>query len=152
MNKRHCLLVLAPLFLLGACEENEPTDTTRTTGATTSVTPSTPAPPPAATTPTPGSDNTALNACDRAGSGTVTPMDQGNALADLETTKRLRREIMSDDSLSEDGHNVEIITSDGVITLRGPVKTAAERARIDLKVHKLAGAHRVVDELEVEAK
>lgn len=150
---RYALMVLVPLSLLGACNRDNATDTTRTTGGTTPGTPTATTPAtPGATTPTPGSDNTGVNARDRQGSGAVTPIDQGNSPADLEMTQKLRKDLVADDTLSVDAKNVKIITNDGVITLRGPVKNATERATIEAKVRRLAGSDRIIDEIEIETK
>ena len=56
---------------------------------------------------------------------------------------------MADKSLSMTAHNVKIITVDGVVTLRGPVKTDAERTNIASKATQLAGAGKVQNYLEV---
>ena len=66
-------------------------------------------------------DNTARNVRDRDGT-TLTPGDQSESKADLALTQRIRQAIVADDSLSTTAHNVKIITSDGVVTLRGPVQ------------------------------
>ena len=57
---------------------------------------------------------------------------------------------MDDDTLSTNAHNVKIITVDGVVTLRGPVKSAAEKAAVADKAHKTAGVVRVDNQIEVE--
>ena len=101
------------------------------------------------TTP-PAADNTKVN--DRDPSGALpTPMDQGNNAADLDTTQRIRKAIVADDSLSTDAKNVKIITNDGVVTLRGPVKNDAERKAIEAMARQAAGSNRVEDHLDVKA-
>src|SRR6202030_4487036 len=67
-------------------------------------------------------DNTAVNQRDR-GNDTVTPMDQSNKPSDLKMTQEIRRAIVKDDALSTDAKNIKIITIDGAVTLRGPVKS-----------------------------
>jgi hyperosmotically inducible protein len=143
MNRKAAmLLVLAPFVLVVGCNrDNNPVDTTHVTGGNT---PAAPAPPAA------GNDNSARNAHDQAGG--ATPLDQGNNQADLETTQQIRKAIMADDSLSNDAKNVKIITSGGIVTLRGPVRSETERANIELKARKAAGTERVVDELEIANK
>ena len=81
-------------------------------------------------------DNTARNTHDRADS-TLTPADQGGSEADRETTRRIRRAIMSDGQLSTDAKNIKITTINGKVTLRGPVATAEEATRIASKVQQL---------------
>ncbi len=46
--------------------------------------------------------------------------------------------------------NVKIITQDGVVTLRGPVKSAEEKAMIASVAQKTGGVKRVDNQLEVE--
>ena len=59
---------------------------------------------------------------------------------------------MGDDSLSLNAQNVKIVTSNGNVTLRGPVKTEREKESIEAKAKQVAGVHRVTNLLEVEAK
>ena len=96
-------------------------------------------------------DNTAKNVRDR-GDKTLTPPDQGGAAADRELTAEIRRTIVGDDSLSMNAHNVKIVTVDGVVTLRGPVKSADEKAMVASKAQAAKGVKRVDNQLEVEAK
>jgi hyperosmotically inducible periplasmic protein len=92
--------------------------------------------------------DTALNARDRSGD-TLTAQDQSNADADVTLTQRIRQAIVQEDSLSTNAHNVKIITVDGVVTLRGPVNNASEKARVAQKAQTIAGANRVNDQLEI---
>jgi osmotically-inducible protein OsmY len=92
-------------------------------------------------------DNTGRNVRDR-DDMTVTSEDQSEKPADRELTQKIRRAIVEDDALSTSAHNVKIITVDGVVTLRGPVKTAKERSEIGAKAVKIAGAGKVKNQLE----
>jgi hyperosmotically inducible periplasmic protein len=96
-------------------------------------------------------DNTGKNVRDR-DEKTLTPMDQGGSAGDRELTATIRQAIVADDSLSTNAHNVKIITVDGVVTLRGPVKTPAEKATVAALAQKAKGVKRVDNQLEVEAK
>jgi len=96
--------------------------------------------------PTPP-DDTAVNQRDR-GNSTLTPMDQGTSEADRKTTQQIRQAVVDDKTLSFTAKNVKIITKDGKVTLRGPVKNSAEKATIDSIARKVAGAQ-VDDQLEV---
>ena len=98
----------------------------------------------------PDADNTGKNVRDSADK-TLTPMDQGGSTQDRELTAAIRKAVVDDDSLSTNAHNVKIITVDGVVTLRGPVKTTAEKAAVAGKAKKTAGVKRVDDQLEVES-
>ena len=59
---------------------------------------------------------------------------------------------MADSSLSSDAHNVKIITANGAVTLRGPVKTADEKQNIEAKAKANAGTNRVDNQIDIEAK
>lgn len=96
-------------------------------------------------------DNSGKNVRDR-DERTVTPMDQGGSAEDRELTAAIRREIVKDDSLSMDAHNVKIVTIDRVVTLRGPVKSAAEKAAVAAKAQQAKGVKRVDNQLEVDAE
>ena len=96
-------------------------------------------------------DNTARNARDRQAK-TLTPLDQSEKASDLEVTQRIRKALMRDKTLSTNAKNVKIITIDGEVTLRGPVKSETERTKIVARAKRIAGAHKVDDQLEIEAK
>jgi len=93
-------------------------------------------------------DNTGVNVRDRGGN-TLTPMDQSEHGADRTVTQNVRRAIVGDKSLSTQAHNVKIITVDGVVTLRGPVKNEQERSAVVAKANKVAGVKRLDDQLDV---
>jgi hyperosmotically inducible protein len=94
-------------------------------------------------------DNTATNQRDRSGE-TKTSGDQSNSSADLKTTQAIRQALMKDRGLSMTAKNIKIITASGQVTLRGPVKTAEEKARIDQLAKSAAGGAKVDNQLEVK--
>ena len=98
----------------------------------------------------PDAENTGVNVRDR-GDGTVTPEEQGGEAGDRKITAAIRRAIVKDDSLSLNAHNVKIITRDGIVTLRGPVESAAERTTIAQLAEKTAGVKRVDNQLDINA-
>ena len=91
-------------------------------------------------------DNSGKNVRDR-DSERVTSGDQSNAKADIQITQRIRKAVVNDKQLSTNAHNVKIITAGGMVTLRGPVKNAREKATVAAKAQRIAGANRVVNEL-----
>jgi hyperosmotically inducible periplasmic protein len=93
-------------------------------------------------------DNTGRNAEDH-GSATPTADQAVTAPGDLDLTQAIRQAIVGDSTLSTDAHNVKIIVRDGVVTLRGPVASEAERAAVGGIAARAAGPHKIVDELEV---
>ena len=93
-------------------------------------------------------DNTRLNVRDR-DSRTLTPLDQGNSQADVDTTAQIRKEIIADSGMTTNAKNVKIITLNGHVTLRGPVNTAEEKNRISAIADRIASAGNVDNQLEV---
>jgi hyperosmotically inducible protein len=94
-------------------------------------------------------DNTARNKRDQ-DDQTLTPIDQSNAPSDLQLTAAVRRAIVGAEGLSFTAKNVKIISADGRVTLRGPVKSAAEKSRVEQVARQAAGAAPVASQLEIE--
>ena len=94
-------------------------------------------------------DNTATNERDRSGE-TKTSGDQSNSSADLKTTQAIRQALMKDGELSTTAKNIKVITANGQVTLRGPVKTAQEKAKVDQIARSAAGGAQIDDQLEVK--
>jgi hyperosmotically inducible protein len=93
-------------------------------------------------------DNSGKNARDR-DSRTLTSGNQSNAKGDVHITQAIRKAVVSDKALSTSAHNVKIITVGGHVTLRGPVKSPDEKAKIEAKAIRIAGTGHVENELEV---
>jgi len=91
-------------------------------------------------------DNSKVNQRDQS-SAALTPMDQGSSEADRKITQQIRQDLMKDKSLSFTAKNVKIITIDGKVTLRGPVKSDAERSAIEAAARRVTG--NVDSQLEV---
>jgi osmotically-inducible protein OsmY len=100
--------------------------------------------PPAQTAP----DNTGRNVRDRSGA-TLTPGDQSESEADRTLTQRIRHAVVADEALSTTAKNVKIITINGMVTLRGPVKNSQEKGTIEAKARQIAGADKVDSQLEI---
>ena len=95
-------------------------------------------------------DNTATNERDRS-SETQTSGDQSNSKEDVNTTAAIRSAVVKDHSLSATAKNVKIITANGTVTLRGPVKTDAEKTKIAEIAQSAAGNAKIDNQLEVKA-
>jgi|APTNR8051073442_1049403.scaffolds.fasta_scaffold13180_1 putative membrane protein len=93
-------------------------------------------------------DNTARNMRDR-DTATLTPLDQGNGKADIDTTAKIRREIVDLEGLSVNAQNVKIITNEGRVTLRGPVDSAEEKRLVGEIATRIATSERTDNQLEV---
>ncbi len=96
-------------------------------------------------------DNSGKNVRDRSDTA-VTAADQSNSESDVAITRAIRKSVMADSALSTNAHNVKIVTIKGVVTLRGPVNSADEKAAVLAKAQQTAGVTRVHNELEVASK
>ncbi len=96
-------------------------------------------------------DNSGKNVRDRE-SATLTPGDQGKSDADREITQSVRKAVVSGtNDYSFSARNIKIMTVGGKVTLRGPVKTDAEKSGIVAITKNVAGVTDVDDQLEVKA-
>jgi hyperosmotically inducible periplasmic protein len=110
-----------------------------------------PSTPPSATTPdtSKAADNTKNNQRDR-NSGSLTPINQGNSVAETQVTATIRKGVVADKSLSINAKNVKIITVGTKVTLRGPVKSEQERATIEVLARQTTGVTEVDNQLEIK--
>ncbi len=74
---------------------------------------------------------------------------QSNNTSDIELTKNVRRALMNDKSLSTYAHNVKVISQNGQVTLKGPVRSEDEKQAVEAKAAEVAGKNNVVSELTV---
>ncbi len=93
-------------------------------------------------------DNSGRNVQDR-NDASKTSGDQAENEADRTISQNIRQAVVADDSVSTNGKNVKIITADGLVTLRGPVKDNQERINIGAKAEQVAGVKRVDNQLEI---
>lgn len=96
-------------------------------------------------------DNSGMNAPAKS-AGAPTADQQSNSQGDVELTRQIRRSVEKDNSLSVVAHQVKIISSNGSVVLRGPVKTENEKQAIGAKAQAIAGADKVNNQLEVESQ
>jgi hyperosmotically inducible protein len=96
----------------------------------------------------PRPDNTAVNQRDR-DSAAKTPIDQDENSEDIQFTADIRKQILSTEGMSVNARNVKIITSQGKVTLRGPVSDDAEKAKVEKIAGDVVGAENVTSELEI---
>ena len=107
--------------------------------------------PPANDNQQPPADNTKVNERDRKESE-PTADDQKNNSSDLEITKQIRQLVMKDKALSTYAHNIKIIAQDGMVTLKGPVRSDAEKRSVEAKAAEVVGADKVTSELAIKPK
>jgi hyperosmotically inducible periplasmic protein len=96
----------------------------------------------------PQADNTKMNKGD-ATKDTTTADQQKMNPGDRAITQKIRAEIVKDKSLSTYAHNIKIITQDGKVTLKGPVRTQEEKASIEGKATAIAGGGNVTSQLDI---
>jgi len=93
-------------------------------------------------------DNTKTNQRDQK-TAQPTAGQQKENRNDRDLTQKIRRSITQDKSFSTYARNIKIISQDGTVTLRGPVRSAEEKKSIEAKANEIAGSTHVKSELEV---
>lgn len=73
-----------------------------------------------------------------------------NNATDREIMQKIRRSVLDDKSLSAYAHNVKIISQNGKVTLKGPVRSDEEKRAIEEKAVEVAGAGNVTNGLTVK--
>jgi len=99
----------------------------------------------------PAADNTKTNERDRA-SNEPTADQQKENRSDRDITQQIRQSIMKDTSLSTYAHNVKIITQNGLVTLKGPVRSEDEKKAVEAKAAAVAGENKVTSELNIKSQ
>ena len=95
-------------------------------------------------------ENTERNVRDKDNT-TLTPEDQKETKNDIKITSKIRKTVVRDKSLSVDAQNAKIITRNGVVTLRGPVASEAEKMKLQQIAQKTKGVVQVNNQLENKA-
>ena len=80
----------------------------------------------------PQADNTKVNQRDR-NSNESTADQQKENRSDRDITQQIRKAIVKDKSLSSYAHNVKVITQNGMVTLKGPVRSEDEKMAVAAK-------------------
>lgn len=86
------------------------------------------------------------------GQNSITAEQQSNSPRDIYITKTIRQSVEQNGALSGLAKNVKIITVNGSVTLRGPVKTMDEKNSIAQIARKVAGGSNVHNQLAVKTK
>jgi osmotically-inducible protein OsmY len=95
-------------------------------------------------------DNTAVNKRDQS-PGEATADQQKMNAADCALTAKIRKAVMADKSLSTYAHNVKIISQNGTVTLKGPVRSDDEVKSIMAKATEGAGSpDKIVNQMSVK--
>ena len=95
-------------------------------------------------------DNTAVNKRDQ-NPGEATADQQKMNAADRDNTAKIRRSVIADKSLSTYAHNIKIISQNGTVTLKGPVRSDDEVRSIVSKANDVTGsADKVINQMSVK--
>ncbi|MDP2203595.1 MAG: BON domain-containing protein [Methylicorpusculum sp.] len=95
-------------------------------------------------------ENTERNVRDR-DDATLTPVDQKETEGDITITAAIRQAVVRNESLSVNAQNTKIITRNGVVTLRGPVESEAEKIKLHAIAKQTPGVVQVDNQLEIKA-
>jgi hyperosmotically inducible protein len=106
---------------------------------------------PSAQNPAPPADNTKVNQRDQQ-SNEPTAEQQKDNRSDRDLTQQIRQAIVKDKTLSSYAHNVKVITQNGQVTLKGPVRSDHEKRAVEAKAAEIAGQDKVTSELDVKSK
>jgi len=99
----------------------------------------------------PASDNTKVNQRDR-NPNEPTADQQAESRSDRDLTQQIRQAITADKTFSTYAHNVKVITQNGQVTLKGPVRSEDEKQAVEAKAAAIAGDGKVTSELTVKPK
>ena len=99
----------------------------------------------------PAADNTKVNERDRSQAEPTADQQKDNR-SDRDITQQIRQSIMEDKSLSTYAHNVKIITQNGQVTLKGPVRSEDEKKTVEAKATEVAGENKVTSQLDIKPK
>ena len=74
---------------------------------------------------------------------------QTQATPDSELAEKIRKAIGDDKALAAYASTIKIVVSDGLVSLKGPVKSDADKKAIGQKADEIAGAKNVMNNLFV---
>jgi len=80
----------------------------------------------------------------------TTADNQPNGKSDRDITAGVRKAIIADKSLSTYAHNIKIITTNGTVTLKGPVKSDGEKQQVLNDAAGVVSQTKVVDQVTVK--
>src|SRR5271157_3983046 len=96
-------------------------------------------------------DNTKVNQRDQNANEPTADQQKDNR-SDRDITQQIRQSLVKDKTLSTYAHNVKIITQNGQVTLKGPVRSDDEKRTVEAKATEIAGETKVTSELAIKPK
>ncbi|MGZ3725661.1 MAG: BON domain-containing protein [Pseudobdellovibrio sp.] len=79
----------------------------------------------------------------------LSSQDQGTSEMDIEITQKIRQQITKQNRLSLSAKNINVITKNGIVVLKGPVPTINEKKRIESIAVRVVGKDNVTDEIAI---
>lgn len=76
--------------------------------------------------------------------------EAGSKRTDREIMQKIRKAVIADKTLSTFAHNVKIVARDGKVTLRGPVRSEAEKQTVAEMAVAVVGAGNVTNEMTIQ--
>lgn len=77
---------------------------------------------------------------------------QSEAAADIEITRNIRKSLMQNKSLSIQSKNIQIVTIQGEVTLKGSVPSVREQKEIVQIAQSVAGVNSLFNQTEIKGK
>lgn len=96
-------------------------------------------------------DNTTVNQRDRNPAEPTADRQKENP-TDRQLAQQIRKALVKDKSLSTYAHNVKVIAQNGMVTLKGPVKSEDEKQAVETKAAQIAGPDKVTSEIQIASK
>lgn len=87
----------------------------------------------------------------QAAPGGAAPMQQAQASPDAQLAAKIHQALLDDKALSGYASTIKIIVNDGLVSLKGAVKSDADKKAIGEKTDAIAGAKNVMNNLFVSA-
>lgn len=79
----------------------------------------------------------------------ITAGEQSNKPDDIAMVKKIRQDLMKDNSLSTKAKNVKVFVLNNGVTLKGPVNTDMEREAILKHAYTAAPKHKIYNQISV---
>lgn len=93
-------------------------------------------------------DNSKMNERDQ-DANALNAQDQGNSKGDIELTQKIRQAVVKRKSFSTNAKNIKIISLNGMVTLKGPVKSSLEKKEIEKIATQIAGNSKVTSRIDI---
>jgi hyperosmotically inducible periplasmic protein len=93
----------------------------------------------------------AMPAADSVAAPQAAQAQPSQATPDADLVAKIRQAIADDKAIAQYAQTLKIVSSSGLVTLKGPVKTEADKKAIGAKADQIAGEKNVMNNLFVSA-